>query len=415
MIIGRLSEDPTADGTVTVPPVSVRVLVIPKWYPTPERPTFGLFCREHARAAARRNDVRVLAFTPEPMSGRRVYRYWDDPAEPLETRRLIYRRPRLRPAAMATQLAGMRAALRDWQRAGWRPDVIHAHVFEAGFPALLLGRRIGCPVVVSEHFTAFQRGLVRGTDRLLAQYCFRSADLVCPVSDSLRRELEAVAPRGRYRVVPNVVDTTVFHPPMTPRRRGAGEPLRLLNVAALAAKKCHADLLDALALLRERAVPTTLDVIGEGELLPELQEQARRLHLGDAVRFLGPRDSAAVADAMRASDLFVLPSRFENLPVVLLEAMASGLPAVATRVGGVPEIIDEDAGLLVAPGDVAGLSEAIESVAERRDEFDATALAERARRRYGIDAVAAVWDEIYDEVVATRRRAPAGRARRGSS
>lgn len=415
MIIGGLSEDLPTAGTVRVPPVSLRVLIMPKWYPWPERPAFGLFCREHARAAARRNDVRVLAFTPGPMSGRRVYRYSDDPAEPLETRRLIYRRPWLRPAAMATQLAGMRAALRDWQRGGWRPDVIHAHVFEAGFPAVLLARRLGCPVIVSEHFTAFQRGLVRGTDRIVARYCFRNADLVCPVSDSLRRELEAFEPGGRYRVVPNVVDTAVFHPPESARRRGAGEPLRLLNVAALAAKKCQADLLDALVRLREREVPTTLDVIGEGELLPELQEQVRRLQLDDTVRFLGPRHSAAVADAMRASDLFVLPSRFENLPVVLLEAMASGLPAVATRVGGVPEIIDEDAGLLVAPGDVAGLSEAIESAAERRDDFDAMALAERARRRYGIDAVAAVWDEIYDEVVATRRRAPAGRGQKPSS
>ena len=298
---------------------------------------------------------------------------------------------------MATQLAGMAAALRDWERAGWKPDVIHAHVFEAGFPAVLLARRLGCPVVVSEHFTAFQRGLVRGPDRLLARYAFRNADLVCPVSESLLRELEALEPRARYRVVPNVVDTGVFHPPAAPRRRAAGEPLRLLNVASLAAKKSHADLLDALARLRERV---TLDVIGDGELLPELREQASRLGLGDTVRFLGPRDPAAVAEAMRASDLFVLPSRFENLPVVLLEAMASGLPVVATRVGGVPEIVDDDAGVLVAPGDVHGLAEAIESVAAR-DGRDAATLAERARRRYGIDAVAAVWDEVYDDVIAT--------------
>ena len=318
-------------------PVSLRVLIMPKWYPWPDRPVFGLFCREHARAAALRNDVRVLAFAPEPMSGRRVFRYWDDPAEPLATRRLIYRRPRLRPPAMATQLVGMDAVLKDWRRAGWRPDVIHAHVFEAGFPAVLLGRRLDCPVVVSEHFTAFQRGLVRGMDRLLARYCFRTADLVCPVSESLLRELRQVEPRGRYRVVPNVVDTTVFHP-AGPREGTAGEPLRLLNVAALADKKRHADLLDALSRLR---APATLDIIGEGELLPELRAQVDRLGLGDTVRFLGPRDPAAVAEAMRASDLFVLPSRFENLPVVLLEAMASGLPVVATRVGGVPEIVDD--------------------------------------------------------------------------
>jgi glycosyltransferase involved in cell wall biosynthesis len=359
---------------------------------------FGLFCREQARAAALRNDVRVLAFMPERMSGRALFRYWDDPAEPVPTLRLAYRRPLLRPAAMATQLVGMRAVLRSLQRSGWRPDVIHAHVFEAGFPAVLLGRRLGCPVVVSEHFTAFQRGLVRGVDRRVARYCFRHADLVCPVSHDLRRQLESVEPRGRYRVVANVVDTTLFHPAVRPQPRGG--PLRLLNVASLDEKKRHADLLQALARLRARGTTATLDIIGAGGLEPQLRLQVRQLGLGEVVRFLGSRSPAEVAERMRESDLFVLPSRFENLPAVLLEAMASGLPAVATAVGGVPEIVDAQAGLLVPAGDPQGLAAAIESVAGRLGSFDRAGLAARAERRYGLAAVGRVWDETYDGLLA---------------
>ncbi|MEA2282079.1 MAG: hypothetical protein QOK21_2686 [Solirubrobacteraceae bacterium] len=375
-----------------------RVLVMPKWYPWPERPVFGIFCREQARAVAATNDVRVLAFTPEPMSGLALSRQWEDPAEPVPTLRLIYRRPRLRAAAMATQLAGMRHALGTLERAGWRPDVIHAHVFEAGFPAILLARRLGCPVVVSEHFTAFQRGLVRGADRRVARFCFRHADLVCPVSHDLRRQLEAVQPRGRYRVVPNVVDTDVFHPPDVPRPRIAGRSLRLLNVASLDPKKRHADLLRALAAVRRGGVDAELEIVGEGDLEDELHGLARALDLDGAVRFLGARSPEQVAERMRASDAFVLASRFENLPVVLLEAMASGLPAVATAVGGVPEVIDEDAGMLVAPGDVDGLAAAIGRLAGGLDRFDGAALARRARERYGMAAVGRVWDDVYDAV-----------------
>ena len=350
-----------------------------------------------------------MAFTPERMSGLALYRYWNDPAEPVPTVRLVYRRPKLRPAAMATQLFGMSAALRALQRSGWRPEVIHAHVFEAGFPAVLLGRRLGCPVVVSEHFTAFQRGLVRGADRQVARYCFRHADLVCPVSEDLRRQLEVVEPRGRYRVVPNVVDTAVFRPPAdsrAPELRGA---IRLLNVASLDEKKCHSDLLEAVARLRERGTETVLDIVGEGRLLTRLQAHARRLGLGDSVRFLGTQSPAEVARRMRESDVFVLPSRFENLPVVLLEAMASGLPVVATWVGGIPEIVDDKAGMLVPPGDVERLTSAIGSVASRLGSFDTAALAERARRRYGLAAVGHVWEEIYGELLAEhaqRGRAP---------
>jgi glycosyltransferase involved in cell wall biosynthesis len=378
-----------------------RVLILPKWYPWPDQPVFGIFCREQARAAALGNDVKVLAFAPEPMSGRALYRHWEDPGEPVSTHRLVYRRPLLRPAAMATQLLGMRAVLRSLERSGWRPDVIHAHVFEAGFPAVLLGRRLGCPVVVSEHFTAFQRGLVRGSDRLVARYCFAHADLVCPVSEDLRRQLEAVQPRGRYEVVPNVVDTTVFHPPSPGSSRPvAGAPLRLLNVASLEEKKRHADLLEAVARLRDRGTEATLDIVGEGSLRGALQAQAGRLGLDAVVRFHGSQSAAEVAGLMRAADVFVLPSRFENLPVVLIEAMASGLPSVATSVGGVPEVLDGESGVLVAPGDVDGLASALESIAGRLDDFDPAALAARASRRYGLEALGRAWDEIYARLVA---------------
>jgi glycosyltransferase involved in cell wall biosynthesis len=371
-----------------------RILVLPKWYPWPDRPVFGVFCREQARAIAATNDVRVLAFTPEPMSGRTLFRHWEDPAEPVPTTRLVYRRPRVRAAGMGTKLVGMEAVLRTLRREGWTPDVIHAHVFEAGFPAVLLGRRLGCPVVVSEHFTAFQRDLVRGADRQLARFCFRHADVVCPVSEDLRHQLEALQPRGRYRVVPNVVDTAVFHPPAEPRDQPQGRPIRLLNVASLDEKKRHVDLLHALAMARARGLDAQLEIVGEGRLDGELRALTDALGLGGAVRFAGSRSPQEVAERMRAADAFVLPSRFENLPVVLLEAMASGLPAIATAVGGVPEIVDDGAGTLVAPGDVEGLAAVIEHLAATP--YDAAALARRAEGRYGMRAVAAIWDDVYD-------------------
>jgi glycosyltransferase involved in cell wall biosynthesis len=363
----------------------MRILVLPKWYPWPDRPVFGLFCREHARAAARHHDVRVLAFTPQRIRG--LYRLWEDHDEPLPTTRLIYRRPLLRPAAMATQLAGMWEVVKRF-----KPDLIHAHVFEAGFPAVLLARRLGVPAVVTEHFTAFQRGLVSGYDLRLARYAFGHADLVTPDSEDLRRQLEQVQPAGRYRLVPNVVDPSIFHP----RDRRRSGPLRLLNVASLDEKKRHTDLLDALARLD---LEYTLDVAGEGELAERLKGRAEYLGL-DRVRFLGPQSQQQVAERMREADAFVLSSQFENLPVVLLEAVASGLPIVATNVGGVPEIVDDTTGVLVPPRDPAALAKGIETVASRT--YDRAALAARARDRYGIEAVGRLWDEIYSSLGSTR-------------
>ncbi len=369
-----------------------RVLVVPKWYPWPDRPVFGAFCREHARALATRHDVVVLASLATERPGFAAFRLEDSVEDGIRTLRIRYRRPFLRPAAMGFQLLGMLAARRRLRREGWRPDVVHAHVFEAAPPALILGRLDRAPVAITEHYTGFQRGLVTGYDRTLAKRSFERADLVAPVSEELAGHLRALAPRATFEVVPNVVDVEAFAP--------AGERparSRLLNVAALAEKKGHRHLLAALAELPD----ATLEIVGDGELRAELERLARDVGVADRVAFLGERPKEEVAELMRAADLFVLPSLAENLPVVLIEAQASGLPAVASDVGGVSELVDEAAGALVPAADPAALAAAIRATLAR--DFDSAALADRARARYGYDAIAALWTAIYERLLAPAR------------
>ena len=370
----------------------MRVLVVPKWYPWPELPVFGLFCREHAAALATRHDVVVLAtlFTPSPR-GFRVFQLTDQVEDGLRVLRVRYRRPKLRPLALVCQMIGMLAALRRLRRQGWRPDVVHAHVYSAALPALAIGRLARAPVAVTEHYTGFGRGLVSGNERRLARVAFEHADVVAPVSHELAGDLRALAPKANLVVVPNTVDTAAFTPPAE-RRPG----MQLLNVAALAEKKGHRFLLDALPELPD----AHLQIAGDGELRATLEAHVAALELGDRVTFLGDRSKEEVAALMRAADLFVLPSLAENLPVVLIEAMASGLPAVATRVGGVPEMLETGDGVLVDPGDASALAAAIRTAAER--EFDPGAMAARARERYSYAAVCERWTEIYAELTSSR-------------
>jgi glycosyltransferase involved in cell wall biosynthesis len=374
----------------------MRVLIVPKWYPWPDRPVFGTFCREQARALAGRHDVVVLASDAVRSPGFAAFELFDEVEEGLRTLRLRYRRPAFRPAAMGCQLAGMLTALARLRREGWRPDVVHAHVYSAALPALVLARLSRAPLVITEHYTGFQRGLITGSDRLTARLAFGYAELVAPVSENLARDIRAVQPRARLRVVENVVDTDVFHP-LDARAPARGTPARLLTVAALAEKKGHADLLESLPDLR-RSRQVTLDVVGDGELRGELERQTRLLQLSDVVRFHGVLPKEQVAELMRTADLFVLPSLFENFPCVLIEAMASGLPSVATAVGGVPELLDGTGGTLCPPGNPRALAEAIARALDRRDRRDPGALADAARRRYGYEAFARTWTEIYAEL-----------------
>lgn len=372
----------------------MRVLVVPKWFPWPELPVFGWFCREQADALATRHDVVVLAslFTPSPDF--RCFRLTDQVEDGLRVLRVRYRRPRLRPFALVFQLMGMLAALRRLRGEGWRPDIVHAHVYSAALPALVLARLSCAPMAVTEHYTGFPRGQVTGYDKLLARVAFQRADVVATVSDYLGRHVRAVAPRARLMTVPNVVDTATFTPPGE-ARPPTPAPL-LLGVGALAEKKGNAHLLEALALLPN----ARLELIGDGELRAALERRARELGVHDRVDFRGEQPNHVVAERMRAADLFVLPSLFETFGVVLIEAAASGLPSVATRVGGVPEALVPGSGLLVEPADPGALAEGIEQALSTH--FDGAAMAATVHDRFGVDAFAERWTQIYTELLRSR-------------
>jgi phosphatidylinositol alpha-1,6-mannosyltransferase len=164
-----------------------------------------------------------------------------------------------------------------------------------------------------------------------------------------------------------------------------GRPLRLVTVARLSPEKGLADLLAAVALLVAAGRPVTLTVAGSGPDRERLAALVAELGLGDRVRFAGfvPHGPAIVA-LLDAGDVFVLPSRSEGLPHSLVEAMARGLPVVATAVGGIPELLGDGSGVVVGVGDAPALAEAIGTLhadPSRRAALSASSLARAQRFR----------------------------------
>lgn len=294
------------------------------------------------------------------------------------------------------KLAGCLRVLATLRRSGWAPDVIHAHEFEAGRLALVLGHVRRVPVVVSEHWSGFARGEADGAARARARHVFERAAAVCPVSLDLERRLRLLAPRARFETVPNPVDTTVFRP--EPRDRRPRDPLRLITVGSLVEVKGHRYLLEAVEQV-SRSRPVSLDVIGDGPLRKKLTDHVTSLGLSRLVTLHGALPHPAIAAHLRQSDIFVLASLWENMPCALIEALASGVPAVATRVGGVPEVLETGRGVLVEPRSAPALAEGILEAAGLLDGHDASRLAARAAETYGFDAVGARWSGVYAGVL----------------
>ena len=350
----------------------MKVLFVTTAWPTEESPVDGVFVQEHARTAAEIADVRVLHLHRAPGG---LARIGDDPP----TWRLGYR-GLPRPFSYGSFLLG------PLRVRSWRPDVVHAHSHLAALAAQSLRR----PVVYTEHWSAF---LPEGGDRfsppmrLSAKLALRQAALVLPVSEALRQALARLAPRTPMRVVPNVVDGNVFHP------GGAPDPRRLLTAGLLNDGRKGLDLvLEALAL---SGGDLRLEVAGDGARRAEYERLSRSLGLGGFVDFRGFLSKRELADSMRRSGLFVLGSRWENNPCVVLEALASGLPVVANRVGGLPELIDETNGVLVERADPERFAGGIAEALTRQ--FDRAEIARRARARFGREAVAALLRAAYEE------------------
>jgi glycosyltransferase involved in cell wall biosynthesis len=149
----------------------------------------------------------------------------------------------------------------------------------------------------------------------------------------------------------------------------------------LSAEKGHLVLIDALARLRDKRVDVRCTIIGSGPLFDDAVARVRLLRLADQIEFTGALPSDRVAEKYADCDVVVLPSFSEGVPVVLMEAMAAGRAVVATRVGGVPELVEHGrSGFLVSPGDAQQLAEAVERLAE-----DSPLIEQMGR--YGVEAV----------------------------
>jgi len=370
------------------------------WYPSQENPVKGIFVKEHAKAVALYNDVVVFAFSGGSRSLISLYEADEQIEDGIRTIRIKHKVLPVSKVSYFVNLWAVFASFRKLVHDGWRPDVIHAHIYSAGVPAIILGKMYSLPVVVTEHFTGFPRRLIHGFSRMQAKFAFEWASLVCPVSEDLKKSIESYGIRARFKVIPNVVDISLFSLQGSYDGGKTGESKkRILLVALLDPKKGIPYLLEALANLKKKRSDFILDIVGDGSYRSEYEALARELDLADMVRFHGLKTKQEVSEFMKRCDFFVLPSLFETFGVVFIEALACGKPVIGPDIGGPNEIITTDAGKLVPPANTDALTAAIGYMIDHYKDYSPEKMAQYARERFSYMAVGQMLDRVYREVI----------------
>jgi len=370
----------------------LKVLFVPAWYPNEQLKSWGTFCREHALAAALCEDVAVLVFSSRSQRWPTM-RWTESNDQGIPTFYATYGHSPIPKTTLPFFLLHLRRALRRVIRKWGRPDIIHTQDTHAYY-VMRAVEHLKIPVVVSQHWSGFITRSVTPTILRQYNYAFTHAARVLPANkfaDVLYRQYGLTA---RVRWLPNAIATDTF--------RATPAVLRkpwLLHASGFTYHKRFPDIVRAFARVRRDRPAAVLQIVGEGSNRHECEELARRELPPDSFHFHGFLPKSELAELMRQASGFLLPSETENLPCVLIEAMACGCPVLTTRVGGITALVGEDDGILVDVGNIDQIADGMYRLLDGAHGFDIDRMSREVQAQYSHEAVGRILHEEYQKAV----------------
>lgn len=381
------------------------MLLLPSWYPTPRNSYAGIFFRDQALALKAQGcqvgvvttDLRSLRSvgSRSALENRWQTAVWAD--EEIPTFRLAGWNPGTASLRRRLDLRGFHRVTRKYIRTFGKPDVIHAHsALWGGVAAMHLSEELDVPYAITEHSSAFMMPGMPRRDLAAARMAFTRADAVIAVSSALAEALSIAFPRVAVQILPNVVDTSFFDRPLLDRTTTD----TFSCVGSLVPGKRISLILRGIAEAN-RYAPVRLHVIGAGQEQRRLHEESERLGLGEVVRFLGPLPRSRVIDELAKSIAIVSASDIETFGLVIAEAQALGVPAVATDSGGPKDILTGGKGILLERNAEHRIGEALRSMHTRRKEWNArsTELRVHAFDHYHPRVIGSRLTALYESLV----------------
>jgi glycosyltransferase involved in cell wall biosynthesis len=373
-----------------------KVLCLSSWYPNQLKPTEGNFVEQHLKAASQIADVALIHVV---LSDQHQTITIQEKSAPYYEK-VIYI-PRSKVFFVGKLIAYFQVLMAYWKHALLtpigKPDLIHGAVlYPIGLIGLMLKLRFRKPLLFTEHWTCYHEYTEPQPSlwqKIMLKLIGNRSQLILPVSLDLAAAMQRFGIKSPMKVVANVVNTDLF----VPHAQKAHANFRFVHVSSLdpIQKNFHL-LVNAFYELKKQQSNIELHVVSDGDFEP-YRKALDGLDFASSIHFHGPQDPEGVAAILQFADAFVLSSRYENLPCVLLESLATGTPMIATNVGGVAEIINSGNGILVPSEDKAALVAAMQAIQQKS--YDADQMHQEAVLKYSQTAIAAQLAAAYQQVL----------------
>ena len=378
----------------------MHVLVIPTWYPNGDDKLIGIYHKEFCKELAKRKDIKVnmLYVYRQKLSDAFKYifmkkfeiideeNYKTYMIKNLDVRRISY------SFQMKRYVKTLEKVFKRYIKENGMPDVIHAHVtIPAGYASCKLGEKYGIPVVVTEHATYFERFL-KGNDKQYSDYVLTHSYYTTVSNYMKKRILEEY---DNCDVLPNLVDVESF---MLSREKI--NDLKLITVVGLRKIKRVDDIIRALKLIIEdrNIKNASLTVVGDGLDANYYKEITHELNMDKYVTFTGKKTKEEIAKILNKSNIYVMSSELETFGIPGVEALASGIPVVATKCLGPEEYIDSKNGKLISIANINEMADAILDIYKNIDKYDVKYLRKTANK-YSSKTVIDKAISIYNKII----------------
>lgn len=376
----------------------MNVLHLLSWFPTPDDPTLGNFCVRMIDALPEDCHSVILSVC-DGKNMTKSFEVKEIPGAHHTHVQIHIRPPKINAIRKLKMLRMYQYGLKYIKKHFFNPDLIHLHVtYPLGQVALLWKKLFGYKYVLTEHWTIYQpqnKDVLVGKLKRKIVKIANNAELIMPVSLDLQRCMEGHGVHNRFQVIYNLVNTDIFRLGGTQTENKK----HMLHISTLRDEaKNFSGILRVVERLRQQRDDFELHVIHDYDA-PEFKAFVKEHHLEDCVIFHGKKTSAEVAEAYQQADFFVLFSNFENLPCVIVEAFASGVPVLSTSVGGIAEILSPERGILVPQGDEDALLQGMIQMLDHSSEYDHQAIRDYAIKTFAAQNIGQQIFEAYKKVV----------------